>query len=178
MKSTQELPYTAEDLALVPRFVQNVGLARVVVISSNYFRDPIIDQHPELQMQLDINHKTTVYTDFDSKQAWANLELALIAIPNDKNLKDTTPFKIEATIEVRYVYGGKDLKGDQFSKVMNAFCHTGALSHAWSFFRQLVHDALSRMLLPPFMLPLYFHPGFTPEPPAVKPAKSAPKSKK
>jgi len=178
-QTTQDLPYKPEDLALIPKYVQNIGLMRVAVISSSYFRDPILDQHPELQMQLNTTYKTTVYTNPDSKQSWAHIEFAVTAIPIDKNFISSVPFKIESTIEVRYTYSGADLEGQEFSKVLNAFSHTTAVSHAWSFFRQIVYDALSRMLLPSFAMPLFYHPGLVlPDPHSPKVAKTAPKPKK
>lgn len=152
--NTKKPPYKPEDLAMVHKYVKDIAIMRVLVISTNFFRSELIDQHPDMQMKVNIENEVTAYTNPEHKQAWAHIKLALFTNPINTEFNEAVPFKIETVIETRYEYKGDELFGEMFTRVMNAFCHTASVTHAWSFFRQQVVDALGRMMLPPIMLPL------------------------
>lgn len=156
MSSTVQapLPYTQEDLALIPPFLPSLTLIRVILVSSRYCRNEILDQHPNMEMNVAFENQVTVHVDAPSKQAWAFLDMKCKAIPASAEFKGKVPFEVEARIEVRYLSTQKDLDAEQFTKALNAFCHTTSLAHGWSFFRQHLVDAMSRMQLPPILLPL------------------------
>jgi len=158
-KKEQELPYKPEDVKLFQNHLKNIILIRVLILRSNYYRDEIIDQVEGLQMGLNIENNVTVYTNPEHKQAWAHVHLVLSGKCLAQEYNDKVAFKIEATIEARYAYNSNDLSDSEFSRSMNAFCHTVSTTHTWSFFRQLIVDSLSRMMLPPVMLPLMFNPN-------------------
>ena len=158
-KKEQELPYNPDDIRIFNDKLQNIMITRILILNSSYHRDEIIDNVTELQMTLNIENKTTVYTNPEHKQAWAHVHLVLSGKPMAQEHKDKVAFKIEATLEARYTYNANDLSDSEFSRLMNAFCHTSGLTHTWSFFRQLIVDSLSRMMMPPVMLPLLFNPN-------------------
>lgn len=158
-ETTQQLPsFNPEDINLVPQILDGLQIMRLVMLSSSFNRDAILDEHPTIEMQIGTTNQITAYVDAPTKQAWARINLSLFASPIDPQFKDKTPFKIESLIEARYTTT-KEVPDEVFNRAMTAFCLTASLPHAWSFFRQHTVDAMSKMNLPVVLLPLLIQPN-------------------
>jgi len=167
-----DLPYTQEDLALVPKFIPELSIIRVVLISSRYCRDEAIDANPSMEMNVAFENKVTAFVDAPTKQAWALVDMRCVATPSLPEFKTIIPFEVECRFEVRYLSNQTSIDDKEFQKALNAFLHTVSPSHAWSFFRQHLVDAMGRMLLPPILLPLLISPEFGQGKVAVKEPKN------
>lgn len=154
MKAGQSPPFTAEDLELSKKLVPGIQIMRIMVVSSNYFRDPIIDEIPALQMRVDINSNVNVFVSAE-RQAWSMITLSIKGVPISPGPEEKIAFSIETQVEIRYDAKAVEIPAEDLPRALNAFCHFNSPLHTWSFFRQHIHDAMSRMLLPPIDLPIY-----------------------
>src|ERR1035438_2310029 len=96
------LPYTQEDVALIPKFLPNLSIMRVVLVSSRYCRNEILDQHPNMEMNVVFENQNTVHVDPPSKQAWTYLDMKCRALPVSSEFKGIIAFEVEARAEVRH----------------------------------------------------------------------------
>lgn len=172
-------PFHPDDLKLLPGISNKIRFMRAMVVSSSYYRDQILDEIPNLKIKIEIKYRTIAFVNVERKQAWSHLELSIIAFPQDGKLTDRNPFKIDTKFEVRYDASNVELAPEEFQRALNAFCHTASPLHGWSFLRQHIHDAMSRMLLPPLELPLMPAPEIFPTPiPPASSTKPKPSPKK
>lgn len=158
MSGDVETPYTESDIKLIPLIANNTKILRVMLVNSSYSREQIIDAVPGLQMAIEMKHRTMAHVHWETKQAWSYIDFHVNSKANSGPHKDKPCFQVNVRLEVRYLYDGTGVKQEDVERALNALCHTSALSHGWSFIRQHIHDAMSRMLLPPIELPLYTGP--------------------
>jgi len=96
----------------------------------------------------------------------ANNSIAVIAhfefVGNDAQAEDKEPaFHIAADFLVLYAANSLDGLGDDNYK---NFAHLNGIYNAWPYWREFLHNTMSRMELKPFLLPVFRIAG-PPEPP-------------
>ena len=164
MSKKPKLPYSPEDLATVREIAAKVNIVRIMVVSSNYFRDEILDAIPGIEMRIDLQHQITAFVPFEVKQAWIYLDLAVIATTTTPGHEGQVAFKIDTRLEIRYDATNVTIESKALHRALNAMCHVSGPLHGWSYLRQHIQDAMGRMMLPPMLLPLLpvFEPGTIP----------------
>ncbi len=90
--------------------------------------------------------------------------------------EQTAEVQVDASFELLYSLP-KDISPVPTPEELQAFADTNALLNCWPYWRELVHDMVARMELPPLLLPLFrltTPPTPTKEPTPVAPTTAVP----
>jgi hypothetical protein len=149
--------FTIEDLKLLKSFADKIQIGAIRILKHAYFRDNILDEEPTMQMKVGFQLNNTGFVDSNNKTLATQVTLVVYGEPLDEKFKDKVPFRVETTVEIHYdASSAAELTPEDAHRGLTALCHSSSPVHVWPFLRQQVHEAMSKMLMPPIELPILY----------------------
>jgi preprotein translocase subunit SecB len=128
--------------------LSHMRLDAIQLVAFSGVRRPRLDEKPNANLSINPIEEMNVAFHAASKRAIAVINLKIEA-------KDGDEIVVEINGVYRAIYGVNDsYVGDRIEDRATAFCHANALSHVWSYWREMLSSMCLRMGIPPILAPL------------------------